>query len=53
MIEHTQEGIVHYDDVLPNTPVFARLVEAAVTRLLTDDGRETAKALLRDAATTF
>ncbi len=33
--------------------VFVRLVESAVTRLLTDEGRDTAKQLLRDAAVTF
>ena len=33
-------------------PVCGRLVESAVTRLLTEDGRDTAKQLLRDAAIT-
>ncbi|KAL0049820.1 hypothetical protein WJX82_010520 [Trebouxia sp. C0006] len=33
--------------------IIYRLVESAVTRLLTDEGRDTAKQLLRDAAVTF
>lgn len=38
---------------VPTHHVCARLVESAVTRLLTDEGRDTAKQLLRDAAVTF
>ena len=37
----------------PTHDVVARLVESAVTRLLTDEGRDTAKQLLKDAAVTF
>lgn len=37
----------------PTHHVAARLVESAVTRLLTEEGRDTAKQLLKDAAVTF
>lgn len=37
---------------IPLHIVLIRLVEAAVTRLLTEDGRDAAKQLLRDAAVT-
>ena len=49
-----REGLVYCQLVRkPTHHAVARLVESAVTRLLTDEGRDTAKQLLKDAALTF